>query len=120
MATLPSLTSQGALVQVRVHLGPDEGVPVRTIYALPEVSEWMANTLPKLPIDVRADRSPKEELDDLLFNFISSQGNLIYDRMIKDLMPARDECWEMKTWQLRIFGWFYKKDFYRCLCRADG
>ena len=54
--------------------------------------------------------SPQEELDDLLFNYISSEGVMRYGRMFKDLVPAVDECWELKTWQLRIFGWFYRKD----------
>ena len=31
-----------------------------------------------------------------------------YDRMFKDLIPDKDEVWEMKTVDLRIFGWIYR------------
>ena len=28
--------------------------------------------------------------------------------MFKDLMPIRDEVWEMKTADIRVFGWMYR------------
>ncbi len=31
-----------------------------------------------------------------------------WDRHMKDLMPMEDEAWEMKTADLRLFGWIYK------------
>jgi hypothetical protein len=31
-----------------------------------------------------------------------------YDRQFKDLMPRADEVWEMKTADVRIFGWMYQ------------
>jgi hypothetical protein len=54
--------------------------------------------------------SASEELDELLFTFISSKGKPAYGKTFKDLIPASDEIWELRTYQLRIFGWFYRKD----------
>jgi hypothetical protein len=109
MATIDKLLGK-ELEKITVPLGPNEGHPIREIFGVPCVLDWIKNVLPTLPTETGAGLSPKEELDDLLFNFISSEGRLVYNRMFKDLMPARDEVWELKTYQLRIFGWMYRKD----------
>ncbi len=33
---------------------------------------------------------------------------MVFDRHFKDLMPMENEAWEMKTADLRIFGWIYR------------
>jgi hypothetical protein len=109
MATIDSLVGNG-LVRVTVPLGPTDGETIRRVFAFPELDAWIRADVPNLQIEAGAALSPKEELDDLLFNYISSKGQLRYDKMFKDLMPASDEIWELKTWQLRIFGWFCRKD----------
>jgi hypothetical protein len=98
------------LVRITVPLGPNDGHPIREVFGISSVAEWIKNTLPKLPTEAGAALTPQEELDDLLFNFISSKGRLVYGKMFKDLIPAGDEVWELKTYQLRIFGWMYRKD----------
>ena len=110
MATIPTLVGRQSLFKIDVVLGPNEGCPIREIYGVPAVRQWITNILPQLPTESGASRSPTEEFDDLLFNFISSEGRLRYGKMFKDLIPASEELWELKTWQLRIFGWFYRKD----------
>jgi len=109
MATLNRLLGK-ELERITVPLGPNDGMPTREIFGVPCVLDWIKNTLPELPTEAGAALTPQEELDDLLFNFISSKGRLIYDKMFKDLIPMRDEVWELKTYQLRIFGWMYRKD----------
>ena len=32
-----------------------------------------------------------------------------YGRMFRDLEPTTDDVWELKTADLRIFGWMYQK-----------
>lgn len=91
-------------------LGPYDGQPIREIFGTPEMADWIDNVLPILPTETGAARTPAEEFDDLLFNFISSEGEVRYNKTFKDLIPMRDELWELKTYQLRIFGWFYRKD----------
>jgi hypothetical protein len=110
MATIATLVGRQSLFKIEAVLGPNEGCPIREIYGVPDVRHWIANVLPQLPTEAGTSRSPMEEFDDLLFNFISSEGRLRYGKMFKDLIPASEELWELKTWQLRIFGWFYRKD----------
>jgi len=109
MATIATLLGK-ELIKITVPLGPNEGQPIREIFAVPCVGDWIKNTLPGLPTEAGAGSTPQEELDELLFHFISSKGRLVYGKMFKDLMPAGDEVWELKTYQLRIFGWMYRKD----------
>jgi hypothetical protein len=110
MATPLRLRDKGELVKIEVPLGPGEGQPIRELFGLPSVKQWIDAVLPGLPTEDGAAMSPKEELDELLFNYISSKGRMIYTKTFKDLIPSSDECWELKTWQLRVFGWFYRKD----------
>jgi hypothetical protein len=115
MATLDTLaTVQRTLVQVLLPLGPNDGLPIRKIYAIPEVCNWIDKTLPNLPREAEATLSPQEEFSQLLFHFISSKGRLRYNKngryLFRDMVPASDEAWELITYQLRIFGWFYRKD----------
>jgi hypothetical protein len=78
------------------------------IYGLPEFVKWLDEELPKLvPGRLRATETPQEQLDNLFYRWVSGK-RIIYDRMFKDLMPMSDEVWEMKTVDLRIFGWLYK------------
>jgi hypothetical protein len=114
MATLPTLALQGHLVKVTYPLGPNDGLPIRQIYATLEVRDWISDHLPGLATEAGATLSPQEEFDELLFHFISSRGRLRYNRggrvRFRDMMPAEDETWELITYQLRFCGWFYRKD----------
>lgn len=114
MATLPILALKGVLVKVTIPLGPSDGLPLRQLYATLEVRDWITKILPGLPTEDGATRSPLEEFDDLLFQYISSKGKIRYNKgarvRFRDLMPAEDETWELITYQLRICGWFYRKD----------
>jgi hypothetical protein len=104
MATPLSLVARGLLVQIEAPLGPGDGCAIRQMFGLPLVRDWMRDTVPLMKSEEGAQLSPAEELDDLLFNYFSDKGKLVYGRMIKDLIPAGEEVWELKTWQLRIFG----------------
>lgn len=114
MATLPTLALQRELVKVTLPLGPNDGLAIREIYAIPDAGNWIGKTLPGLPREDGATLSPLEEFGELLFHFISSKGKLRYNKngkvLFRDMVPASDEAWELITYQLRIFGWFYRKD----------
>jgi hypothetical protein len=95
------------LVGVTVPLDHDE-LSERLLYACPEFIRWLKEDLPKLePGRLRAAETPKEQLDNLMYRWIAGKP-IIYNRMFKDLMPMRDEVWEMKTVDIRVFGWIYR------------
>ncbi len=43
----------------------------------------------------------------MMYKWIAGK-EIIYDRIFKDLMPMKDEVWEMKTADTRVFGWIYR------------
>lgn len=105
MATLPTLVANGDLVQVPVELEPDE-MPLRSLYGFPEFKLWLDLDLPVLETGkIRSDNTPMEQVDYLLYKWISG-GRLRYGSQIKDLTPMKDEVWEFKSADIRIFGWF--------------
>ncbi|MDO8421743.1 MAG: hypothetical protein Q7S99_06250 [Parvibaculum sp.] len=108
MATITNLSgNNGPLTSIKVPLGK-RVLPERAIYGLEGFVNWMINEVPEY-VQGRKDAAdtPQEQLDAILFKWISG-GEMKYDRMFKDLMPASDEVWELKTVDLRIFGWMYQ------------
>jgi hypothetical protein len=109
MATLDILTARvpPALYKIDVPLDPGE-LPQRAIYGFPEFQNWLDQTLPQLaPGRLRAAETPKEQVDFRLYQWVTGK-DILYSRMLNDLMPGRDEVWELKTTDTRIFGWMYK------------
>jgi len=71
---------------------------------------WVQSTLPALAAD-RSEQSPAEQLDDLWARFCLGDV-LVVDRHFKPLQHIADGVWELKTTDLRIFGWFPQKDHF--------
>lgn len=109
MATLPILTKRTppALHKIEVPLDCGEE-PERLIYGLPEFLRWIKEDLPSLETGrLKAADTPHEQLDNILYRWIAGK-DVAYGRMFKDLMPGPEEIWEMKTADLRVFGWMYR------------
>lgn len=106
MATLDILLARQELVRILV---PTDGAPrKRWIYGLPKFPGWLQNDLPKLETGrLQAVETPEEQVDNALYRWITGKP-IAYDRQFYDLMPRADEVWEMKTADIRIFGWMYR------------
>ena len=105
MATIVTLSGDnGPLTDLDVPLGRRE-TKRRWFYAGQEFMGWLRQDVPQLETGrLRAADTPQEQLDQILYKWISG-GEITYQRMFKDLMPMSDEVWEMKTADIRIFGW---------------
>jgi hypothetical protein len=106
MATLDILTSgaRPALIKIDVPLARGE-MPCRLLYGVPSFVAWLSNDLPSVdPGRLGASETPQEQLDYRFYQWIAGH-EIKYNRMFKDLMPAADEVWEMKTVDVRVFGW---------------
>lgn len=113
MATLLNLVSKGVLEQVEVALDGDS-LPQRSIYALPCVISWLDEELPELPPQWGEGRqSPLEQVDFLFSEFISG-SNVAHWKFchIMKPEPGFHHIWELKTADVRFFGWFPKKDVF--------
>lgn len=108
MATAQQLEASGELVRIEVELDDDE-VPLRLVYALPRVIDWMKNVLPSLETDgyVAGANRPAEQAEALIYDVIIGKSPLaMAPRCMK---PTEAGIWELRTFDLRFFGFFWRK-----------
>jgi len=107
MATFEKLIEDRLLIPVAPKL-PHGQFHERKFFAFPECVEWMKTVKTMKTGRVQSDFTPLEQLVERLRQWISGE-QMIYDRMLHDMWPGSDNVWEMKTADLRIFGWIYRK-----------
>jgi hypothetical protein len=106
MATLDMLLADQNLVRILVPT--DREARLRWVYGFPGFQTWLDVELPQLnPGRLKASDSPQEQVDNILYRWITGK-DIRYTRQFQDLMPRGDEVWEMKTADIRIFGWMYQ------------
>ena len=108
MATLIELENAGQVFRIDPALGPREQ-EWRRIFVLPELRQWLEDVLPTLGSTWNIEQSPIEQLDALVATFCSGE-TLTFGQQFKLLTGIKDGIWELKTADLRMFGWFYMKD----------
>lgn len=108
MATITTLSGpDGPLSGIVVPL-PVGVLPERSFYGCGEFMETFAGELPRWTTGrLKAAQTPAEQMDDILEKWIRGK-KIRYGKMFQDLMPGTDEVWELKTADLRIFGWIYR------------
>jgi hypothetical protein len=117
MATVVELVLRGDLIKFDPPLSPAE-FEDRKIYLVPQACEWLKNTLPGLGSTWNIEVTPEEQADQFLTDFCSGE-RLAVNHGIKLLQPVGQGVWELKTADLRIFGWFVKRDqFVMSSCEA--
>jgi hypothetical protein len=107
MATFDNLLKDKQLVRVSLKLRRGQFTE-RKIYAFPGCVEWMRNEVPKLATGRLASAfTPQEQLVERFRQWIAGDS-MQYGPMFHDMEPRTDDVWEMKTADLRIFGWMYR------------
>jgi hypothetical protein len=112
MATLSALCAQGKLE--RVTGVPKAGeLPVRTMYLVPRAATWMRTHLPTLQSDGFVDGalSPNQQAYQLVRSFVLGNDLFADEWFPKPLRPhgSGHGIWELRTPDLRFFGWFVKR-----------
>ncbi|MGA3303121.1 MAG: hypothetical protein ABSC72_07505 [Methylovirgula sp.] len=108
MATIIELSSCGKLLKLDASLdSPDQ--ELRRIYASPVLASWMQNELSTLESTWNVELTPAQQVDALAEIFCSGKP-LTFDHQFKPLHPIRQGVWELKTADVRIFGWFPMQD----------
>jgi len=109
MATLATLVQRGVLQLIDLPL--DGELPMRMFYGRPMFVEWLSTRLPTQPADLGGRQSPSEQVDELLYQFITGQP--LRDKYdLHPLNPDHLGVWELKTTDVRIFGWFQVRDVF--------
>jgi hypothetical protein len=113
MSTIDKLVSGGRLRAVRLGLQDDE-LPDRGLFGTDRLHEFLANDLAKIAAN-DAQLSPLEQVAALFGRYLTNVP-LVLKSPISPLRHLDDAVWELKTTDVRIFGWFARKD---CFV-ADG
>lgn len=115
MATLIELAEASQVFKIDPVLGSRQQEE-RLIYVLPHLRQWLEEALPALESTWNIEQRPIEQLDALFYTFCSGE-TLTYGWQFKPLVHIRNGIWELKTADLRMFGWFYAKD---CFVATDA
>jgi hypothetical protein len=115
MATSDKLFGEAGIVRVKLRLGRGQ-FDERKLYAYPACLEWMKVEVPQMATGrIQSALSPKEQLITRLLQWITGKP-MAYGRMFQDMSPRSDEVWELKTADLRIFGWMYRQREFIAVC----
>lgn len=123
MATLHTLISAGVVVPIEIEL--DGQLPWRQLYGYPTagppniILRWLHETLPTMISQVGTEDTPEEQVYGLLELFAAGD-DLTPETMYRLLHPHEDGVWELKTIDVRIFGWFVAKDCFIAVFAGDA
>ena len=118
MATILKLVERGELVKLDVELGPSE-MEQRCIYFHHRCAGGLYDRLSKMVSQWKVESSPIEQFDELTYHFVTGDS-IDFPRQFRDLIHRRDGIWELKTPDLRLFGWFATMDCFICTDVADA
>ena len=108
MATLAEMADKGELLWLDPEFPANEIVH-RHIYVIPKVRDWIEVGLPRIRSQWETSITAEEQFWQLVDEFCGGLP-MKYPHGFRHLRPAGSGVWEMKTPDLRLFGWFYRKD----------
>lgn len=117
MATLVELEARGELERLDAALDPDEQ-EFRCVYALRIVVDGLQKRLSTMVSKWKTEQTPAEQLDEILYNFVSGNA-LDYPKQFHEIKHHGDGFWELRSPDLRLFGFFYKIDCFICTDVVD-
>ncbi|GGK27747.1 hypothetical protein [Salinarimonas ramus] len=96
-------------MRVDADLGPREQA-FRRLFVTPAVARWLSRDLATRPSSLIGNAlSPVEQVDALIERFVAGRP-LEHGRQFKCLRPAQKAVWELKTDDVRLFGFFPERD----------
>ena len=114
MATVTQLEQDGLIERLDIEMEIQEQ-PWRCLYGTPDFIRWLGEELVGLETRVvGGDLEPLEQVDDLFHQFVVGE-DFSTDRRFRKLTSSPEHfVWELKTIDIRIFGWIPQKDFFIC------
>ena len=110
MPTITDLVDSGVIVRIEVELAPRDQ-PLRLLYGTPQFVDWLREVLAGRvwPAQCLGQASPAEQIDDLFHSFLSGEP-LVFTRQFRAIRAEENAVWELKTPDVRVFGWFMARD----------
>lgn len=91
--------------------------PCRYIYAAPGFASWFQDVLPTLPTNRGRNLSPPEQVNEGFYEFVVGH-EMIYGEDCRKLEPVGEHVWELKTTDVRVFGWFPRRSTFVAVAGA--
>ena len=110
MATLNELVADGRLDRLDPGL-PATELEIRCVYMSERLTKWIDEKLPKLRSIWDTSFSAEEQFAQLMEDFCGGT-TLEFERGFHVLRPDRNGIWELKTPDVRLFGWFHHRDHF--------
>lgn len=105
MSTLDGLDRQALLYRWDVELGPRQQLE-RVIYVSPYLAtNWLPTVLPTLGSTWNIEQDPLQQVDARVAQFVAGE-TITFSRHFRPLTPHSNGVWELKTADVRMFGWF--------------
>jgi hypothetical protein len=120
MATLLDLTRRAPPTLHRLDPGFDDSTQeFRCIVCSPHLRRWIEQDLPALTSALGLELSPLEQFFALVQTFCSAEP-LTYGEQFKPLYSRGQGVWELRTSDVRVFGWFPMRDHFVGVAANDA
>src|ERR1700733_6008804 len=108
MSTIEQLVNSGTISRIEAEMERQQ--PMRLLYGTPGFIGWLNEILAGAQPPKRlGEATPAEQIDQIFYEFLSGMP-LIYSKQFRFIRAEKNAVWELKTPDMRIFGWFLKKD----------
>jgi len=108
MATLLQLAAKAELYRLDPQLSANQQ-ELRVLFASLRFTKWARDELPALGSTWNIETSPVEQMDAFMETYASGE-TLSFRRAFSPISHIRYGAWELKTADLRLFGWFAARD----------
>jgi hypothetical protein len=115
MATLEELESRKLLYRFRPKRLKRHEFEDRQLWFFPEVVQWLLNDLPKLGAFYPENQAPYLQANVLMKSFVLG-AEFVEKTMFWKMRPYRDDVFELKSADIRFFGWFVKPKVFVVAC----
>lgn len=116
MATLEHLAATDKLLKHEPDLDENE-LSERIAYFSPAFDQWLDAFLRQLASRAGRHLTPFEQAEQILYEFVAGQP-MAYSVHYRKLEPLTAHVWELKTPDVRLFGWFPKRAIIVFVCGA--
>lgn len=109
MTTIEELVEANVISRIQVEMHPRDQ-EMRLLYGTPDFIDWLGGLAKGAQPKRRLGEATVAEQVDDLFNTFLSGHPLVYMKQFRSIRAEKNAVWELKTPDVRIFGWFLKKD----------
>lgn len=109
MATLEELAKKGVIYRQRIKLASNE-FDDRLMYGTPEFKSYLGSVLKEVPF-YATNAPPRYQAQSLIKDFITGKP-FRETRLFKRMRPNSNDVYELRSDDLRFFGWFPRMDVF--------